>query len=87
MITVEKIHVYDTFNGLWDGLALTGDTHEKSLFEANDDWYNLTNFYQDITLINNKLASAEYTKATLARMKEYCDNEGYEILFSRFVGL
>uniref|UniRef100_UPI0025E6223A hypothetical protein n=1 Tax=uncultured Flavobacterium sp. TaxID=165435 RepID=UPI0025E6223A len=73
MITAEKIRVYDAFNGLWDGLALTGSTFEKNLFEANDDWYHLTNFYQDVTVISNKLASAKYAKAALARMKQYCD--------------
>ncbi|AWH85585.1 hypothetical protein HYN59_10905 [Flavobacterium album] len=87
MITAEKIQVYDTFNGLWDGLALTGITHQKSLFETNDDWYHLTNFYQDITLVNNKLASAGYATDILARMKEYCDEEGYKMLASKIVGL
>jgi hypothetical protein len=87
MITAEKIRVYDAFDGLWDGLALTGDIHEKSLFESNDDWYHLTNFYQDIVFINNKLASAEYAKNTLVMMEEYCDEEGYKILIARIVKL
>ncbi|MCW4468020.1 hypothetical protein OGH69_03505 [Flavobacterium sp. MFBS3-15] len=87
MITAEKIQVYDAFNGNWDGLALTGDTHQKNLFEASDDWYHLTNFYQDIVLINDKLASAEYAYDILAKMKEYCDEEGYKILTFKIVRL
>lgn len=85
MITAEKIQVYDRCSGFWDGLALTGTAHQKDLFEDNDDWYLLTNFYQDIQLINDKLAAAEYTQNALDKIKECCDNEACAILVGRIV--
>ncbi len=85
MITAEKIKVYDTFGGLDDGLALTGSDYQKQLFENSDDWYFIMNFYQDILLINNKLASLDYIKKAMDTIKERCDNEAYYILASRIM--
>jgi hypothetical protein len=85
MITAEKIQVYESFSGLWDGLALTGNAHQKDLFEGNDDWHQLANFYQDILLINNKLASTTYIDKALEKMHECCDQESYLILMGKVI--
>jgi len=85
MITVEKIQIYETFGGLYDGLALIGDQHQKQLFENNDDWYFLDGFYQDILLMNGKMASTDYSKSALSKMQERCDPDGYCMLLDKIM--
>lgn len=83
MITAEKIKVFDRFGGDEDGLARVGSDHEKKIFEANDDWFQIINFYQDVTLINNQLASADYVKSAIEKMRRNCNDEAYKILMDR----
>lgn len=85
MITVEKINVFDEFQGDEDGLSRVGLKHQKELFEANDDWFILMKLCQDIHFINNQLASADYVKTVFARMIDNCDVEAYNLLMSKII--
>jgi len=83
MITVEKLRVYDSYEGDVDSLARMGNEHENRLFTSNGDWMLITNFYQDILLINNWLASKAYAENCMVSMRANCDDESYQILLSK----
>ncbi|GEM58372.1 hypothetical protein B0A78_07070 [Flavobacterium columnare NBRC 100251 = ATCC 23463] len=78
MITKEKIKVFDSYNGDIDGPARVGSDYEKKLF-GNNEWSLIDNFYQDIELINKRLAAQTYIEQTFVKLKENCDNESFEI--------
>jgi hypothetical protein len=85
MITVEKLTVYDNYKGDRDGLARTGSKHEKDLFADTNDWSLIDNFYQDIVLINDWLASKAYAENSIVNMKNHCDAESFEVLMGKLV--
>ena len=76
MITIEKIKIFDNYGGDIDGLARVGCDYEKKLFD-NNDWSLIDNFYQDIELINKRLAAKTYIEQTFANLKENCDHESF----------
>lgn len=85
MITPEKIKVYDSFDGDEDGLERIGNSKQQLLFDESDDWYMIRDFYQDIHLINNKLASSDYAKKVVAQIKKQCDSDAYRIFISKII--
>ena len=76
MITIEKIKIFDNYGGDIDGLARVGRDYEKKLFD-NNDWSLIDNFYQEIELINKRLAAQTYIEQTFANLKENCDHESF----------
>lgn len=80
MITIEKLKVYEKYYGDEDHLARIALENEQELFEKNSDWFEIMNFKQDITIISQNLASEEYRKSSIERMKKLCDNEAFQIL-------
>jgi len=77
MITIEKLKVFDSYGGDSDGLARVGRDYEKKLFD-NKDWSLIDNFYQDIDLINKRLAAQTYIEKTFVKLKENCDSDSFE---------
>ena len=80
MITIQKLKVYEKYSGDEDHLVRMAIENERELFEKNSDWFEIMNFKQDISLISQNLASEEYRKSSIERMKNLCDNEAYEML-------
>ncbi len=80
MITIQKLKVYEKYSGDEDQLARIALETERELFEKNSDWFEIMNFKQDIFIITQNLASDEYRKSSIERMKNLCDNETFEIL-------
>ncbi len=82
MITIEKIKIFDSYGGDTDALARVGLDSEKKLFD-NNDWSLIDNFYQDIELINKRLAAQRYIDETITKLKDNCDNESFDLFTSR----
>ncbi|MCL9769285.1 hypothetical protein NAT47_02550 [Flavobacterium sp. HXWNR69] len=80
MITIQKLKVYEKYSGDEDQLARISLETERELFDKNSDWFEIMNFKQDITMISQNLASVEYRKSSIERMKKLCENEAFEIL-------
>lgn len=80
MITIEKLKVYEKYSGDEDRLARIALKTEQELFDKNSDWFEIMNFKQDITIISQNLASEQYRKSSIERMKNLCDSEAFEML-------
>lgn len=81
MITTEKIKIFNSYGGDSGGLARVGCNSEKKLFDHNN-WSVISNFYQDIELINNRLATQNNIEKTIAKLKVNCDNESFDLFTS-----
>jgi len=82
MITIDKIKIFDSYRGDIDGLARVGRDSEKKLFD-NNDWSLIDSFYQDIELINRRLAAQTYIEQTIAKLKDNCNDESFDWFISR----
>jgi hypothetical protein len=82
MITIDKIKIFDSFRGDIDGLARAGRDSEKKLFD-NNDWSLIDSFYQDIELINRRLAAPTFIDQTIAKLKDNCNDESFDWFISR----
>lgn len=80
MITIQKLKVYEKYSGDEDQLARIALETERELFDKNSDWFEIMNFKQDILIIIQNLASDEYRKSSIERMKNLCDNDTFEML-------
>lgn len=80
MITIQKLEVYEKYSGDEDQLERISLKTERELFDENSDWFEIMNFKQDIFIITQNLASDEYRKSSIERMKKLCDNDTFEIL-------
>jgi hypothetical protein len=80
MITIQKLKVYEKYSGDEDQLARIALETERELFDKNSDWFEIMNFKQDIFIITQNLASDQYRKSSIERMKNLCDIDTFEIL-------
>ena len=80
MITIQKLKVYEKYSGDEDQLARISLETERELFDKNSNWFEIMNIKQDITMISQNLASEEYRKSSIERMKNLCDTEAFEML-------
>jgi hypothetical protein len=74
VITIDKIKIYQRFNGDIDGWARVGTKEEKSIMNDND-WFLIEGFIQDINLVKKGLASNTFLKSINERLEEHCDSE------------
>jgi hypothetical protein len=82
MITLEKLRIFDKYDGDVDQLARIGRNYEKSQFDKND-WSIIDNICQNIELINKGLVAQNYLEKTLKSIKENCDQTSFDILTSK----
>ncbi|MFZ4475389.1 MAG: hypothetical protein ACOYPR_09375 [Saprospiraceae bacterium] len=82
MITTEKIKIFNSYGGDIDALARVGRDYEKKLFD-NNDWSLIDNLFQDIELINKRLAAQTYIDQTFVNLKDNCDHDSYELFVSK----
>ena len=83
MITLEKIKVFDSFNGDIDGYLRTERKYHENLFEDNE-WLLIGSFYQDIELISKHLVGETYIEQVIVNLKEKFDKESFEMLAGKF---
>jgi hypothetical protein len=78
-ITIDKLSIYQKYGGDNDGFARAGKEVEKQKLN-NEDWALIDDFVQSLNLINNGLASGDFTKRTLTRLAELTDEKAYRQL-------
>ena len=78
-ITIDKLKVYQKYNGDSDAFARVGSETEKRIF-GSDDWGIIDGLIQDLELINRGLTSEKFTKCTLERTKELADEQAFTLL-------
>jgi len=74
MITINKIRIYNRFNGDVEGWARVGTIEEKSIMNDND-WFLIEQFIQGIEVVNKGLASDTFKELLIERLKESCDSD------------
>src|SRR4051812_10866314 len=82
MITKEKLKIFDSYEGDVDQFARVGSGSEKKLFDAND-WSLIENLYQDIALINKRLAAQIFIDKTFVNLRENFDRDSYDYFISK----
>lgn len=76
MITVHKIQVYNKYGGDEDGMSRSGNEADKDVIRG-DEWTKIRDFYQDIHLVSQHLASKEYIEKLKGRLRNHCDQDSY----------
>ncbi len=74
MITINKLKIYQRYNGDVDGWARVGSKEEKSIM-SDEDWFLIEGFIQDLNLIKKGLASDTFMNSINERLKGKCDSE------------
>ncbi|WP_215226696.1 hypothetical protein [Echinicola shivajiensis] len=74
MLTIEKIKIYNKFNGDIDAFDRGGKMSEHNQLN-DDDWSLIDGFEQDVKLISDRLVSKEYRERALIKLNENCDLE------------
>lgn len=82
MITVEKIKIFNRYGGDIDGLARNSRSNDHNLITDNE-WTLIDNFFQDIELINKRLAAQTYVEGTFVKLRDKCDRDSYELFVSK----
>lgn len=73
MLTAEKVEIYKSYKGYYDGYYIQNKT--KSRVISDEEWFMLDNFIQDIYLIRKQVAAKSFEIELLRRLNENCDNE------------
>lgn len=74
MITLEKLKIYNRYNGDLDMWTRTGKSNEKKLM-GSSDWYLIDSLIQDIGIAKKGLVAEQFTFNLKKRLTENCDNE------------
>lgn len=74
MITIDKVRIYQRFNGNIDGWARVGTKEEKSIMSDND-WFLIEGFITDIKLVKTGFASDTFVNTMNEKLKKNCDKE------------
>lgn len=81
MITQTKLEIYKRYNGDIDGRVRVGDENEKNQISDND-WFEIQNLIQKISLLKNDLTSEPYAKEIKEILRTQTDsNETAKIIF------
>src|SRR5688572_23389813 len=86
IITIQKLTIYNRYNGDEDAYARSGRKSEKAVFGDDGDkaWGIMMRMHADMEMIGNGVASEGFTRNTLEEMKEICDEESFVMLTGRF---
>jgi len=79
MITLEKLRIFEKYDGDADGFARTGKKSEKEIFK-NQDWLLIDSMIQDLELIKNGLCSKNFESMTFEKLKNKFDSESIELI-------
>ncbi|WNJ16734.1 hypothetical protein [Pontibacter sp. G13] len=71
MITLEKLRIYQKYEGDSDGFARTGFPEEQLLMKGF--WGHIHCLVEDLYLVENSMASAAFTVAAQRRVEDLCD--------------
>lgn len=78
MITIEKIKIYQRYQGDIDSWARSGSKKEKAIMVDND-WYVIDGLIQDMQMIKNGLASLEFKNKFNERLKKEIDEQAVNL--------
>ena len=74
MITQKKLEIYKRYDGDIDGWVRVGDKEEKKIMSDND-WFEIQDLIQKITILKRGLASEEFAKRINTIIHELTDTK------------
>lgn len=87
VITMEKLKIYERYNGDEDGYARAGKGSEKAVFGDDEEniWGRIRSAYANLDMIGRGLAADGFTKEVLMALKAGCDAESFEKMTSKLI--
>ena len=73
-ITMDKLKVYQKYQGDPDSFARTGSNYEKNLI-GDEDWRIIEELYHNFFLIKNNLTSKEFSTEILIHLEQVADDD------------
>ncbi len=83
MITLEKLRIFERYNGDADGFVRTGTKTEKECID-NNDWIFIDNMIQNLEMIKNEVCSNDFKNRTLIDLDSQFEFDAKDILLKRF---
>jgi|GEM_PF-5360403 len=82
IINIDRLNIYRSYGGDIDGLLIIGKKSELNAFGSDLDkiWGEITNFSQDIALIEKGHVSKEYADKIIEKIKSHCDQLAFDEL-------
>lgn len=78
-ITIEKLKIFEQYEGDEDSFARAGRKREKDLFQIGE-WNLIKNFQQRLEMIEKGLTSSDFQTKTLTDLKEVADSTTFDLL-------
>ena len=84
-INIEKLKIFNSYNGDEDGICRNNRLTEIEVFgdDLANNWSFINSKFQDIGLISKRLCSNEYTKNTLVELYENTDVETFKLFVDK----
>lgn len=73
MITILKLNEYEKYHGYYDGFYIQ-KVKQGTQETTDEEWFLISNFIQDIRLVDKGLTSKEFSENLKKRLKENCDD-------------
>lgn len=79
MITIEKIKIWEKFEGDIDGFSIVGSTEDKETI-SDSEWYEIDKFVQRLHSEYKALSSVDFNIETKRLMKLAVERDAIEYL-------
>ncbi len=83
MITLEKLRIFERYNGDADGFVRTGTKTEKECLD-NNDWIFIDNVIQNLNMIKNGVCSNDFKNRTFLDLDSQFEFGAKTMLLKRF---
>ena len=74
MLTLEKLKIYDRYEGDIDGWTRTRKNNDKSAM-TDDDWFLIDELRQGLSLVSSGRVSAEFAASVESKLFSSTDSE------------
>ena len=73
MLTLEKVEIFKSYKGYYDGYHIQNNDKVKII--SDEEWFLLSNLMQDIYLIRNGLSAKSFDRSVNKQLSRVCDTE------------
>ena len=73
MLTSEKVEIFKSYKGYYDGYHIQNSGKERVI--SDDEWFLLSKLMQDIYLIRKGLSARSFEDSVKKQLLQNCDTE------------
>jgi hypothetical protein len=73
MLTLEKVEIFKSYKGYYDGYHIQSNGKEKII--SDDEWFLLSNLMQDIYLIRKGISAKSFENSVNEHLLRNCDTQ------------